>query len=80
MDRVHGKKQHCETSEHILIYISNKMQHYTVYSIWKLLYMFWVIPPPIIRTANNYRCDKYQMLWIQLFALLMMGVGTARNM
>ena len=29
------------------------MQRYTVYFIWKLLYMFWVVPPPIIRSANN---------------------------
>ena len=29
------------------------MQSYTVYFIWKLLYMFWVVPPPIIRSANN---------------------------
>ena len=35
------------------ILISNKMQHYTVYFIWKLLYMFRVIPSPIIRSANN---------------------------
>jgi hypothetical protein len=33
-------------------YISNKMQRYTVYCIWKLLYMFRVLPPPIIRSAN----------------------------
>ena len=25
----------------IFQYISNKMQRYAVYSIWKLLYMFW---------------------------------------
>jgi len=37
----------------ILIYISNKMQRYTVYFIWKLFYMFRVVPPPIIRSANN---------------------------
>jgi len=30
------------------------MQHYTVYFIWKLLYMFRVVPSPIIRSANNY--------------------------
>jgi hypothetical protein len=30
------------------------MQRYTVYFIWKLLYMFRVVPPPIIRSANNY--------------------------
>jgi hypothetical protein len=33
--------------------MSNKMQCYTVYCIWKLLYMFRVGPPPIIRSANN---------------------------
>ena len=30
------------------------MQHYTVYSIWKLLYMFRVVTSPINRSANNY--------------------------
>jgi len=30
------------------------MKHYTVYFIWKLPYMFRVVPPPIIRSANNY--------------------------
>ena len=29
------------------------MQRYTVYFTWKLLYMFRVVPPPIIRSANN---------------------------
>ena len=29
------------------------MQRYTVYFVWKLLYMFRVVPPPIIRRANN---------------------------
>jgi len=29
------------------------MQRYTVYYIWKLLYMFRVVPPPIIRSAYN---------------------------
>jgi hypothetical protein len=29
------------------------MQLYTVYFIWKLLYMFRVVPSPIIRIANN---------------------------
>ena len=33
--------------------MSNKMQRYIVYLIWKLLYMFRVVPPPIIRSANN---------------------------
>jgi hypothetical protein len=38
----------------IFQYIFNKMQRYTLYFIWKLLYMFLVVPPPIIRSANNY--------------------------
>jgi len=38
----------------IFWYISNKMQRYTVYVIWKLLYVFRVVPPPIIRSTNNY--------------------------
>ena len=29
------------------------MQRYTVYFIWKLLYMFRVVPPSNIRSANN---------------------------
>ena len=29
------------------------MQHYAVYFICKLLYMFRVVPSPIIRSANN---------------------------
>jgi len=29
------------------------MQRYTVYFIWKLLYMFQVVPLPIIRNTNN---------------------------
>ena len=29
------------------------MQRYAIYFIWKLLYMFRVVPPPIIRRANN---------------------------
>ena len=37
----------------IFQYISNKMQRYTVYYIWKLIYMFRVVPPPIIRSAYN---------------------------
>ena len=39
----------------IFQYISNKMQLYAVYIyIWKLLYMFRVVPPPIIRSAYNF--------------------------
>jgi len=29
------------------------MQRYTVYFIWKLIYMFRVVQPPTIRSANN---------------------------
>jgi hypothetical protein len=45
--------------------MSNKMQRYTVYFIWKLLYVFQVEPPPIIRSTNNciysswYLSDRY---------------------
>jgi len=41
------------------------MQRYTVYFIWKLLYMLRVAPPTIIRSANNciysiwYLSDRY---------------------
>ena len=37
----------------IFQYISNKMQRYTVYFIWKLLYTFRVVLPHIIRSAYN---------------------------
>jgi len=37
----------------IFQYISNKMQRYSVYFNWKLLYMFRVVPSPNIRSANN---------------------------
>jgi len=37
----------------IFQYISNKMQRYTVYFIWKLLYIFRMVPSPIIRSAYN---------------------------
>jgi len=48
----------------IFYYISNKMQRYTVY-IWKLLYVFRVAPPPIIRSTYTciysiwYLSDRY---------------------
>ena len=29
------------------------MQLYTVYFMWKLLYIFRVVPPPIFMSANN---------------------------
>jgi len=37
----------------VLIHISNKTQRYTVYFVWKLLYMFLVLPTPNIRSASN---------------------------
>jgi len=37
----------------IFYYLSNKMQCYTVYFIWKLLYMFRMVPSPIIRRAKQ---------------------------
>jgi hypothetical protein len=37
----------------IFQYTSNKMQRYTVYYILKMLYMFRVVLPPIIRSAYN---------------------------
>jgi len=52
--------------------MSNKMQRYTVYFIWKLLYMFRVVPPPIISSANNciysiwylsHRCCYLPLSW-----------------
>ena len=37
----------------IFKYISNKMQRYIVYFIWKLLYVIRVVLPPIFRSAYN---------------------------
>jgi hypothetical protein len=42
-----------ETEWSIFQYISNKMQRCADYYIWKLLYMFQAVPPPIIRSAYN---------------------------
>jgi hypothetical protein len=47
------------------------MQLYTVYYIWKLLYMFRVVLPPIVRSANNciysiwYLSDHYCYLLLK---------------
>jgi len=70
------------------------MQRYTVCFIWKLLYMFRVVPSHIIRSANNciYSISYSHTVTAtcryggrvgtaeQLFALLMMGGDTTRNM
>jgi len=50
---VFNKIKNVERVELFFKYISNKMQRYTVYFIWKLLYMFRMVPPPIIRSANS---------------------------
>jgi hypothetical protein len=64
------------------------MQRYTVYFIWNSLYMFRVVPSPIISSANNciysiwYLSHRYCYLPLQrqVAALLMMGDGTTQNM
>ena len=63
----------------IFQYLSNKMQRYTAYFIWKMLYIFRVVIPPIIKRANIcihsiwYLSDRY------CYLLLMMGGGTTQN-
>jgi hypothetical protein len=48
------QKQQCVLKCFLLFqYISNKIQRYTVYFTWKLLYMFRVVTTPIIKSANN---------------------------
>ena len=37
------------------------MQRYTVYFTWKLLYIFRVVPPPIIRSADNCICSIWYL-------------------
>jgi len=63
------------------------MQSYTVYLISKLLYMFRVVSPPIIRSTNN--CIYSIWYWSTVVAtgryrgglrLLMMGGESTRNM
>ena len=51
-----------------------------IYSIWYLSHCY-CYPLLSWRSWNfQQRCDKYQILQIQLYALLMMGGGTTRNM
>ena len=53
--RNYGFQFNVHGSVHLIIfqYISNKTQSFTVYFIWKLLYMFRVVPSPTKRSANN---------------------------
>ena len=60
--------------KNIPIYISNKMQCYTVYYIWKLLYMFRVVPPPIISSAYN--CIYSIWYLSHRYCYLPLSVGT----
>jgi len=51
--------------------MSNKMQRYAVYFYPELLYMFRVVPPPIIRSTNSrifsiwYLSHRYCYLLLQ---------------
>jgi hypothetical protein len=47
---VHGSVHRTNYSD---IRISNEMQRYTVYFILKLLYMFRVVLPSIVRSGNT---------------------------
>jgi hypothetical protein len=56
------------------------MQHYTVYFIWKVLYMFQVVPPSIIRSANNgiysiWYLPHWLLLSVTIVEELELGVG-----
>ena len=48
------KPQYIFLYSNIPIYVYPTGCNITVYFIWKLLYMFRVVPSPIIRSANNY--------------------------
>jgi hypothetical protein len=56
----------------IFQYISNKIQRYTVYYIWKLLYMFRVVlPPEICRAVSRYnKLCSVASCWIYIGILL----------
>ena len=61
------------------------MQRYTVYFIWKLLYMFRVVPSPIIRGANNciysiwYLSHRYRFLPLSWKRWNWFAVGGVRH-
>jgi hypothetical protein len=58
------------------------MQRYTVYFIWKLLYMFRVVPTPIIRSAYNciysiwYLSNRYCYLLLEIALHVLGGITT----
>jgi len=66
----------------IFHYISKNLQRYTVYFIWKLLYIFRMLPPPIIRSANNciysiwYLSHRYY--YLQAAVTLRSGIKASR--
>jgi len=49
-------------------YISNEMQLYTIYFIWKLLCMFRMVPPPIIRSAKQLYLQHLVLVTPQLLS------------
>jgi len=49
------------------------MQRYTVYFIWKLLYMFRLVPPPITRSAYNYIYSIWYLSHRYCYLLLAAG-------
>ena len=63
-------------------YVSNKMQHYSLFISGKLLYMFRVVSPPIIRSIHNcisiwYMLNRYcylTLLWMS-WSWFECGVG-----
>ena len=59
--------------EHKQLYVQHLVFVTTLLLSWKSWNWFK-------SAVGGVRCDKYQMLYIQLFALLMMGGGTTRNM
>jgi hypothetical protein len=55
------------------------MQGYTVYFIWKLLYMFRVVPPPIIRRFCRYNSNKTTNQMHQSLSFIARRSNTAQH-